>query len=85
MLSKLELEVSFDVVDEMACNLIEEYALHISMDHELTFYELFFDSKYLTRLKKIRSEFTVNIYIDQSGVVLNKILILNAILVHYVD
>lgn len=46
VLSKLELEVSFDVVDEMACNLIEEYALHISMDHELTFYELFFDSKY---------------------------------------
>lgn len=41
VLSKLELEVSFDVVDEMACNLIEEYALHISMDHELTFYELF--------------------------------------------
>ena len=42
VLSKLELEVSFDVVDEMVCNLIEEYALHISMDHELTFYELFF-------------------------------------------
>ena len=41
VLSKLALEVSFDAVDEMVCNLIEEYALHISMDHESTFYELF--------------------------------------------
>ena len=81
VLSKLELEVSFDVVDEMACNLIEEYALHISMDHELTFYELF----------SIRNIFKFNasqkdpIGIHQSGVVLNKVFISNAILVHYVD
>ena len=69
VLSKLELEVSFDVVDEMVCNLIEEYALHISMDHELTFYELCFiqNMKFpsLTRLK------TIQIGIHQSVIALS--------------